>query len=285
LTGHVQQAASQMSYKISVLISTYDDAEFVDRKLQEIRRQSIFDQAEFIFIETASPGGERRLLAPFCERHSNCKLLTLDERKTLYEAWNLGWDIATAPLICYSNMDDCMHPNLLEEVTRAMAGKPWDACSVLIARQPLASIDRDDMWSIGYLKRRKLSHRPGPFTAWRSTIRETIGQFDGAYYGAGDKDFWARIQAAGIRYGLVRKVLYLYSKSPQQLSKSNRGSEHRKKDKMLMAGKPYKFKWPYRKFPYYYLLQIRLRILPKTLCLDIDGEGNHDSNQHINSPD
>jgi len=267
-----------MSYRISVLISTYDDAELVNKKLGEIQKQSIFEEAEFIFIETASPGRERQILAPFCDSHSNCQLLALDERKTLYEAWNLGWDIATAPIICYSNMDDCMHPDLLEEVAGTMARESWNACSVLIAKQPLASVYRDDMWSIAYLKQRKLSHRPGPFTAWRASLRDTIGQFDGAYYGAGDKDFWARIQAAGIQYGLVRKVLYLYSKSPRQLSKSAAGSERRKRDKVLAAGKPYPLKWPYRKFPYYYLLQIQLRILPKTLCLDIDGEGNHDSN-------
>lgn len=258
-----------MNNKISVLISTYDDAELVDRKLDEICRQSIFDQAEFIFIETASPGREREVLAPFCETHANCRLLALDERKTLYEAWNLGWDSASAPIICYSNMDDCMHPNLLEEVVGAMANNPWDVCSVLIAKQPLANIYREDMWSIEYIKQRKLSHRPGPFTAWRASIRETIGQFDGDYYGAGDKDFWARIQASGIRHGLVRKVLYLYSKSPRQLSKSTTGSERRSNDKILAAGKPYPLKWPYRKFPYYSLLQLQLRLFPQTLCMDI----------------
>jgi hypothetical protein len=150
-----------------------------------------------------------------------------------------------------------------------MANNHWDACSVLIARQPLKNIYRDDMWSIEYIKQRKLSHRPGPFTAWRSLIRETIGQFDGDYYGAGDKDFWARIQASGIRYGLVRKVLYLYSKSPGQISKSTTGRERRRNDKILAAGKPYPLKWPYRKFPYYSLLQLQLRLFPRTLCMDI----------------
>ena len=254
-----------MSYKISVLISTYDDAEFVDRKLDEIRKQSIFDQSEFIFIETASPGRERRVLAPFCERHGNCKLLALEERKTLYEAWNLGWDIATAPIICYSNMDDCMHPKLLEEVVTAMDSRTWDVCSVLIAKQPLANIYRKDMWSIDYLKHLKLSHRPGPFTAWRKAVEKDIGKFDPGFFAAGDKDFWARILASGTRYGLVRKVLYLYSKSPDQLSKSDLGRESRKKDKILASGKPYTLTWPYRKFPLYTILQLRLRLCPQTL--------------------
>lgn len=262
-----------MSYRISILISTYDDTEFVNRKLQEIQQQSIFEQAEFIFIETASPGNEREILAPFCQQHTNCRLLALDERKTLYEAWNIGWEASRAPIICYSNMDDCMHPNLLEEVVTTMENKPWDACSVLIAKQPLDNIYNMDMWSIEYLTTLKLSHRPGPFTAWRSSIGKTVGKFDGNFYGAGDKDFWARIQAAGIKYGLIKKVLYLYSKSQQQLSKSSSGSERRKNDKILTAEKPYILQWPYRKFPYYYLLQLQLRMFPQTLCLDIERTG------------
>jgi glycosyltransferase involved in cell wall biosynthesis len=270
-----------MSYRISVLISTYDDAEFVSKKLNEIRKQSIFKQAEFIFIETASPGNERQLLKPFCQEHDNCKVVALNERKTLYEAWNIGWDISTAQVICYSNMDDCMHPRLLEEVVTAMDEKHWDACSVLIAQQPLNKIYKKDMWSVKYLSALKLSHRPGPFTAWRSSLKYNIGQFDGDFYGAGDKDFWARIQAAGNKYGLIHKVLYLYSKSQQQLSKSSAGSENRKKDKNLASGKPYILKWPYRRFPYYYWLQLQLRLLPRTLCLDMSQKKVSGNHQHV----
>jgi glycosyltransferase involved in cell wall biosynthesis len=254
-----------MSYRISVLISTYDDAALVDKKLDEIQKQSLFEEAEFIFIETASPGKERLVLAPFCAQHSNCRLVALEERKTLFEAWNLGWDMARAPVICYSNMDDCMHPKLLEQVVAAMDNNAWDVCSVLIAKQPLANIYRQDMWSIHYLRHLKLSHRPGPFTAWRKAIEKDIGKFDPEFYAAGDKDFWARIQASGVRYGLVRKVLYLYSKSPQQLSKSDAGRGSRKKDKMLASRKPYTFTWPYRSFPLYTLLQLRLQLFPHTL--------------------
>lgn len=257
-----------MPYRISVLISTYDDASFVSKKLDEIQQQSIFDQAEFIFIETASPGKERELLAPFCEAHPNCRLLALDERKTLYEAWNAGWDDSIAPIICYSNMDDCMHPYLLEEVVRAMENNPWGACTVLIAKQPLNNICMKEMWSIEYLSRLKLSHRPGPFTAWRTSLRESLGQFDGHFYSSGDKDFWSRLQSKNVKYGLIKKVLYLYSKSDQQLSKSAAGSERRMNDKALIAEKPYAFSWPYRKFPYYYWLQLRLRLFPRTLCMD-----------------
>ena len=61
--------------RISVLISTFNNARFVAKKLAEIRAQSWFNRAEFIFIETGSPEYERELLAPFCREHSNCRVV------------------------------------------------------------------------------------------------------------------------------------------------------------------------------------------------------------------
>ena len=74
-----------MAPQISVLISTYNNRRFVAKKLAEIQRQTIFDRAEFIFIETGSPERERELIAPFCAEHPNCRLLTTEDRRTLGE--------------------------------------------------------------------------------------------------------------------------------------------------------------------------------------------------------
>ena len=71
---------STSNYEISVLISTYDDRALVEKKLLELQAQTAFDRAEFIFIEPASPGKEREVLGLFCEQHTNCRLIALDER-------------------------------------------------------------------------------------------------------------------------------------------------------------------------------------------------------------
>ena len=226
--------------RISVLISCYSNARFVAKKLAEIQAQTWFDQCEFLFIETASPERERELFAPFCALHPNCRLLASDERQTLYEAWNLGWRAARAPFVCYSNMDDTMHPALLEELVRAMKENRWEVGTVLIAKQKESDPQLDD-WSCEHLRKLKINTRPGPFTAWRKDLAERIGMFDGQFIGAGDLDFWSRVVANRLRVGLLPKILYLYTKSPGQLSKS---SDHRRDhDNALLATKPYPITW------------------------------------------
>ena len=217
--------------RISVLISSYNNARFVARKLAEIKAQTAFAQAEFIFIETASPERERELFTPFCREHSNCRVIATEERQSLYQAWNLGWREARAPIVCYSNMDDAMHPRLLEEVIAAMECERWDACSVLIAKQPM-----DDRWNdwtrASHLP---LSTRPGAFAAWRRELSERVGWFDERFLAAGDKEFWHRLATANLRIGLIPKVLYLYTRNPESLSRTARQSERWLTEKSMLA--------------------------------------------------
>lgn len=226
--------------KISVIISTYNNARYVEKKLNEILRQTLFHEAEFLFIETASPERERDLLRPFCLEHENCRLLEFDERKSLYEAWNIGWEASRADLVCYSNMDDCMHPMLLEKMVGLFQKHPsTDICSPLIACQK--EDDLRDCFDSSAMKGRKLSIRPGPFTAWRKEVDRKIGRFDEAFFAAGDKDFWARIHAQKLKIRIVWKALYLFTESPSQLSKQP--NPKLAEDKVRQKQKPYPSIW------------------------------------------
>lgn len=226
--------------RISVLISSYNNARFVAKKLAEIRAQTLFEQAEFLFIETASPERERELFAPFCREHRNGRLIAMDERKSLYAAWNIGWREARAPIVCYSNMDDAMHPQLLECIVGEMETKSLDVCTALISKQPM-----DEQWN-SWAPRRiaslPLSTRFGPFTAWRNDLRSTLGEFDERFIAAGDKEFWHRIAKARLAVGLIPKILYLYTRNPGSLSLALRKTERWQKEKALLDAM--KLTWP-----------------------------------------
>ena len=214
----------------------------MEKKLLEIQQQTAFERVEFIFIEPASPGLEREVLEPFCEQHENCRCITLDERVSLYRAWNLGWEAATAPLVCISNMDDAMHPELLEQILVDSQKYQWDVASVLIAKQ---AMDADmDVWSHSRLVRLELSTRPGPFFVWKRTLQGTFGMFDTDFDYVGDKDFWARVMHAKLKTRLISKVLYLYTKHPAQLSKISAFKAKRRSESTRGEMKAAPYVWP-----------------------------------------
>ena len=232
----------ELLHEISVLISTYNDRDLVDKKLREIEAQTAFPRSEFIFVEPASPGNERELLEPFCEQYENCRLITLEERIGLYHAWNLGWAAASAPIVCISNMDDAMHPQLLEQVIEGMARNAWDVATVLIVKQ---AVDGNrDSWEHQRLRRLELSTRPGPFFALRTDLKDSIGMFDESLVLVGDKDFWSRVAAQGLNVGVLSKILYLYTKHPAQLSKRGEFRQLKKSDRTSCEAKSYPHLWP-----------------------------------------
>lgn len=231
--------------KITVLISTFNDRDYIAKKTAEIEAQTAFKDAEFLFLETGSPERERELLEPYCEQHPNCRLVTRDERLTLYEAWNLGWSEASAPLVCISNMDDAMHPRLLEITIEQMSTHDWDLGSVLIAKQKLEDPKRDN-WAPKRLKPLALQPRPGAFFAWKRELASSFGNFDTTFQIAGDKDFWARAVAKKLKLGLIPQVLYLYTQHPNQLSKSERYRSLKEADRQHAASKAYPHIWPDR---------------------------------------
>ena len=207
-------------YRISCIISTYCDAGYVCKKMEEIVQQTIFADVEFIFIETGSPERERDEIFPYTEKYSNIRLLATDDRRSLYEAWNMGWNEANAEVVCYSNMDDALHPCCLEYVADYMENrKSVDLCSVMIAYQYENSEGERDGFDPERLRKLKISRRPGPFTAWRKNLKDQIGMFDENFKVMGDLDFWSRAIAAKLGVGMIYKVLYLYSVAPSQLSK------------------------------------------------------------------
>lgn len=229
-------------FDISVIISTYDDRDLIPKKLAEILAQTFFERAEFIFIEPDSPGKERELLEPFCRQHTNCRLIALDERINLYKAWNLGWSEARAPLVCISNMDDSMHPRLLSLIHVGMSEKDWDVATVLIAKQSFD--ETTDDWSADRIRKLELSKRPGPFFVWRKDLNGGFGTFDDSLQIVGDKDFWARAQARGLRIGLVPVIAYLNTCHPNQLSKTGDASSRKRIERKICSKKHYPHVWP-----------------------------------------
>ena len=226
--------------RISCIISTYSDIAFVEKKISEIRKQTIFEDIEFIFVETASPDRERDAIIPYTEKFPNIRLVTKDTRKTLYQAWNLGWEEATADIVCYSNMDDALHPECLERVVARMeADHDLELCSVMIAYQNKDSPGRLDSFDVNRLKSLKIGRRPGPFSAWRKSISHKIGMFDEHYSIMGDMDFWSRAAHARLNATLIKKVLYIYTIAPSQLSKRSDTTE----EKNYASKKGIKLEW------------------------------------------
>ena len=76
------------------------------------------------------------MVRPHVEKYWNIKLVTTADRRSLHLAWNMGWVVAEADIVCYSNMDEALHRCCLGYVADYMENrKSVDLCTVMITCQ------------------------------------------------------------------------------------------------------------------------------------------------------
>ena len=62
-----------MDYKLTVLVSLYKSGKFIKHFLKQIKKQTIFSEIEWYFIDANSPDNEYELLLEEQKKHKNIK--------------------------------------------------------------------------------------------------------------------------------------------------------------------------------------------------------------------
>ena len=63
-----------MSYKVTVIIPTYNSVEFLDSTIASIMNQSIgFENIELIIVDDYSTDNTQELINSYCEKYENIK--------------------------------------------------------------------------------------------------------------------------------------------------------------------------------------------------------------------
>ncbi len=92
--------------KISYLVSTYDDAQFLHRRLINLLDEQTEKDVEVLICNPNSPGLDGVIAEQWADRDDRVKYFPLDERNNYGEAWILLWEHATGTFVCNANADD-----------------------------------------------------------------------------------------------------------------------------------------------------------------------------------
>ena len=94
--------------KISILTSVYNGDEYIEQFLEDVTRQTIFeDKCELIMINANSPGNEEEIILKYKEKFpDNIKYTKLEEDPGIYGVWNLAVEMSTGEYLTNANLDD-----------------------------------------------------------------------------------------------------------------------------------------------------------------------------------
>ena len=215
--------------KVSIITSIYNGDEFIEPFLQDITRQTIFEEkCELILINANSPGNEEQVINKYLEKYpNNIVYKKLDEDPGIYGVWNLGVEMATGDYLTNANLDDRKAPWSLERHAKmlftnkdvdlvyadmAITNKPnetWEVNTAGTQKYNFPEFSYDNL---------KMINMPHASPMWRKTIHDKHGMFNDKYRSAGDWEMWLRAAAAGSKFKKIHDCLGLYFFNPKGIS-------------------------------------------------------------------
>ena len=172
------EAAVQFSPKISVVIPSYNQADFIERTLLSVLHQG-YPNLELIVVDGGSTDGTLSIL----ERYRSSITHIISERDDgQSDALNKGFSLATGDIFGWLNSDDLYLPESFSRVVRAFDGDP----ARLVVYGDWLYVDINDRvirretalpFSLGQLKYEGF-HANAQSMFWRKEVHQEFGQFN-----------------------------------------------------------------------------------------------------------
>jgi glycosyltransferase involved in cell wall biosynthesis len=215
---------------ISLITSVYNASEYIEQLMEDVTRQTVFnDKCEWIMLN-ANPEGEdfeEGVILKYAEKHPNIVYKRLEEDPGVYGVWNRAIEMSSGEYITNINCDDRRAPWALEHQAKTLVNNP-DVALVYndsyITKEPNVSWEdvgtsceryNFEKFSKEAMLRGNLPHN-NPM--WRRDLHEAYGLFDDKYRSAGDWEFWLRCAFGGAQFKKYSDILGVYYFNPVGIS-------------------------------------------------------------------
>lgn len=211
--------------KISIITSVYNGDQFIEGFLEDITRQTIFDQCELIMINANSPGNEETVIQKYMNKYPNIIYKRLEQDPGLYGTWNIALAMSKGTYITNANLDDRLAPNCYEVHARELDTHPeimlvysdrYCTCKAneTFEHHSGKKLPAGPQWSKEIMYKCWPSNNP----MWRKKMHELYGYFDASYKHSGDWEMWLRAIEGGAQFKKIDGYYALYYYNEQGLS-------------------------------------------------------------------
>jgi len=192
--------------RISLITSLFKGDTFIKGFLEDITRQTIFNQCELIIINAASPGNEEPIIMEYVHKFPNIVYIRLKKDPGIYAVWNMAVHMARGEFIGNANVDDRLHPQCYELFMNALLAHPEidlvysDYYNSMVANELYENNDHKSIKHLPEFSAQALFQGiclPNNHPLWRKSIQAKCGYFDEWYKIIGDYEMWLRMVAHG----------------------------------------------------------------------------------------
>ena len=209
--------------KVSVVISVYNDAAFIEQSLNSLLQQT-YDDFEIIVVNDGSTDDSADILQRLQQQDGRIRIID-QENQGLTRALINGYKAARGGYIARQDGDDWSHPERLEKQVAALRENSalvfigcW-AEGVTREGRILETVERpsDPETATRELRFKRQGPPAHGTIMFRRDVYEQVGGYRPQFYFSQDSDLWLRMAEVG-PIGYLPEVLYRYRRDAESLS-------------------------------------------------------------------
>ena len=217
--------------KISIITCVYNDDAYIAHFLENITKQTVFDQCEWIIIDANSPGKEKIAIRRYAKKYKNIIYKILKKDPGLYAVWNIAIKLAKGKYITNANPDDRLAYNCYEIHSDVLDKNK--KVSLVFSDCYITRLPNESMDNFSYMfrtKKREFVPRdisrgcvPSFNPMWRRSVHDVVGYFDENMKIAADYEMWVKLIAHKFNFKKAPGIngLYYWNDNGVSLSKGN----------------------------------------------------------------
>jgi glycosyltransferase involved in cell wall biosynthesis len=214
-------------FDVTAIASLYKEGPFIERFLDNIVDQTIFDRSELIIIDACSPDRAAGVIAKYVERYPNIVYQRTNRRIGIYKAWNIAAKMARGAYLTSTNVDDLRAPDSFELQAAALDRHKFTDViyqDFLYSLDPKLSFEEIESFcfksSLPIVTPHNMLQFNSPHNApmWRKSLHDELGFFDANFNSAADWEFWLRCLLNGKQFFKLNRPHVAYYYNPEGLS-------------------------------------------------------------------
>lgn len=228
----------------TLLTSMFNGDEYKEEFLENTHSFIELHNIEVLIFRPNSMGKEHGDLLAFGLQNSSLVYAWLAKDPGLYDVWNLGIRMSSAPYCSNANIDDKRSPEHVVELVKGLEQNAkidvgstslrvtdtkvqlWNESTndnvwYLAEKSEIYSVEK--LIKFNKKQQKIVSHNiPHCMPVWRSKLHRVNGYFTEIKYGpSSDWEFWLRCGTAGSQFYLLNKELGLHYRAPQSYWRRN----------------------------------------------------------------
>lgn len=213
--------------KVSIIVSTNNGDDFVEGFLDNITKQTIFSDCEFILINPNYATNKEALLNQYRAKFSNIRYLKLDKDVNFYQVLNLGIKLAKSDFIANFNIQDRFNNKLLEDHYNALkynSNIDLVYSGFLITQKPNETFEKNSYrWVVDpqeFSIAKMSQYLPGPAPVWRKEVHKKNGYFNTKFKHCANWQMWLKAVKNGSRFKKIDGQYTLFYADPNSSENS-----------------------------------------------------------------